>query len=248
MAHLAYKLLVGIKKQHPKFRDSFNHFIVFTGKTQSDILAGLENKLTEIPILLEQTEKDLKEATREGTALDAEIRRIQLKLDKQYNKKYQTEENILKLAQEQLITDKASEYRLKLLNNSQEQRRGMELTLAQAQNQLADTLLGMERYKSNNFRMSQENETLNEKLLQLERKSDHLNMELKQLETQIGIKMKRLDKLNNQLDELLRSNEGQEISPTEIKVCTSRGIENNSKFTGFTRKMTDWAIYERTWK
>ncbi|XP_075151557.1 lethal (2) 41Ab [Haematobia irritans] len=187
-------------------------------KTQSDILAELEEKLVEIPILLEQTEKDLKEAKFEGTNLETQIRRIQLKIDKEYNKKYQTEENILKMAQEQLITDKASEYRLKLLNNSQEERRSMELNLAQAQNQLAETLLDMERFKANNFRTSQENEELNDKLVSMERKADFLTMELKQLETQIEIKMKRMDKLNNQLDELLRSNDGQEISPTEIKI------------------------------
>ncbi|XP_073822018.1 lethal (2) 41Ab [Musca autumnalis] len=187
-------------------------------KSQSDILVGLEEKLIEIPMLLEQTEKDLKEANMEGATLDTEIRRIQLKIDKQYNQKYLTEENILKLAQEQLITDKASEYRLKLLNNSQEERRTMELNLAQAQNQLAETLLEMERYKANNFRTSQENEKLNEKLVKLEHKADFMATELKQLETQIEIKMKRMDKLNSQLDELLRSNEGQEISPTEMKI------------------------------
>lgn len=181
----------------------------------------MEQKLTEIPILLEQTEKDLKEANIEGANLDAEIRRIQLKIDKQYNEKYKAEENILKLAQEQLITDKASEYRLKLLNNSQEERRGMELNLAQAQNQLAETLLEMERYKANNFRTSQENEKLNEKLVSMEQKSDYLNMELKQLETHLEIKMKRIDKLNSQLDDLIRSNEGQDISPTEMKVSST---------------------------
>lgn len=150
--------------------------------------------------------------------MDTEIRRIQIKIDKLNNQKYLNEENILKLAQEQLITDKASEYRLKLLNNSQEERRTMELNLSQAQNQLAETLLEMERHKADNFRNSQENEKLNEKLLRLEHQADCMASELKQLETQIEIKMKRMDKLNSQLDELVRSNEGQEISPTEMKV------------------------------
>ncbi|XP_065357072.1 coiled-coil domain-containing protein 40 [Calliphora vicina] len=187
-------------------------------KQQSDILASLENKLSDIPLLLDQTEKDLKEAKKEGTQLETEIRRLQWKVDKQNNKKYEVEENILKLAQDHLITDKASEYRLKLLNNAQEQRRGMELNLAQAQNQLAGTLLDMERVKGNNFRMSQENEKLCEELDALEKTSDHFNAELKYLETQIDIKMKRMDKLMNQLDELIRNSEGSEISPTELKI------------------------------
>ncbi|XP_037814483.1 coiled-coil domain-containing protein 40 [Lucilia sericata] len=187
-------------------------------KQQSDILAGLEKKLSDIPLLLEQTEKDLKEAKKEGTQLETEIKRLQWKVDKQNAKKYECEENILKLAQDHLITDKASEYRLKLLHTAQEQRRGMELNLAQTQNQLASTLLDMERLKGNNFRMSQENDKLSGELGDLEKKSDYFNAELKYLETQIDIKMKRMDKLMNQLDELVRSSEGSEISPTELKI------------------------------
>ncbi|KAM7352104.1 lethal (2) 41Ab [Cochliomyia hominivorax] len=187
-------------------------------KQQSDILAGLEKKLSDIPLLLEQTEKDLKEAKKEGTQLETEIRRLQWKIDKRNSKKYEVEENILKLAQDHLITDKASEYHLKLLNNSQEQRRGMELNLAQAQNQLASTLLEMERVKGTNFRVSQENDKLSAQLEALEKKSDNLNGELKYLETQINIKMNRMDKLMNQLDELVRNSEGSESSPTELKI------------------------------
>lgn len=181
-------------------------------------MTGLEKKLSDIPLLLEQTEKDLKEAKKEGTQIETEIRRLQWKVDKQNSKKYEIEENILKLAQDHLITDKASEYRLKLLNSSQEQRRGMELNLSQAQNQLAETFLEMERIKSNNFRMSQENGKLSEQLADLEMKSDHFNAEIKYVETQIDLKMKRMDKLMNQLDELIRNSEGSEISPTELKV------------------------------
>lgn len=201
-------------------------YITPTGKQQSDILAALEKKLSDIPLLLEQTEKDLKEAKQEGIQLETEIRRLQWKIDKQNSRKYEVEENILKLAQDHLITDKASEYRLKLLNNSQEQRRNMELNLSQAQNQLAGILLDMERAKGNNFRLGQENDKLSEKLCALEKKSDYFNAELKYLETQIDIKMKRMDKLMNQLDELVRNSEGGEISPTELKVFLLLFIKN----------------------
>ena len=179
-------------------------------------MAGLEKKLLEIPLLLDQTEKDLKEAKKEGTQLETEIRRLQWKVDKQNSRKFEVEENILKLAQDQLITDKASEYRLKLLNTAQDQRRGMALTLAQAQNQLATTLLDMERLKANNFRMSEDNDKLTGELNALEDKADRYNSELKYLETQIDLKLKRMDKLMNQLDELMKHADSN-INPTEMK-------------------------------
>lgn len=181
-------------------------------------MTGLENKLSEIPLLLDQTENDLKEAKKEGTQLETEIRHLQWRVDKQNSKKYQLEENILKLAQDHLITDKASEYRLKLLNNAQEQRRGLELNLSQAQNQLGGSLLEMECIKTDNHRIIQENKKLSEQLGDLEKKSDNINAELKHLETQNEIKMKRMEKLTNQLDDLIKRNEGAEASPTEIKV------------------------------
>ena len=43
------------------------------------------------------------------------LRRVQWKLEKEYSKKYGIEENILKAAKEALISDKASAFRLKLL-------------------------------------------------------------------------------------------------------------------------------------
>ena len=182
-------------------------------------MAGLEKKLLEIPLLLDQTEKDLKEAKKEGTQLETEIRRLQWKVDKQNSRKFEVEENILKLAQDQLITDKASEYRLKLLNTAQEQRRGMALTLAQAQNQLATTLLDMERLKANNFRMNEDNDKLTAELNAMEDKADRYNSELKYLETQIDLKLKRMDKLMNQLDELMKHTDGN-VNPTEMKAST----------------------------
>ncbi|GBP16261.1 hypothetical protein EVAR_101424_1 [Eumeta japonica] len=71
---------------------------------------------------------------------------------------------------------------------SREQRRKLELNLSQAQNQLAGILLEMERIKTNNYRIVQENEELSVQLESLEKKSDNFNAELKHLETQTEIK------------------------------------------------------------
>lgn len=107
----------------------------------------MEKTLAEIPKLIERTEKDYIYARKEGNQIEAELRRIEWKLDKEHSKKYGIEEGILKQAQDTLINDKASQYRLKLLKKSQEIRRGMELSLAQVQNQLAQSLLELEKLK-----------------------------------------------------------------------------------------------------
>lgn len=177
---------------------------------------------------MEQTEKDLHEAKKEGNQLEIQLRRIQWKIDKQNNKKYHLEENILKLAQEQLITDKANSYRLKLINNAQDQRRVMELNLAQTENQLAETLLELEKHKGQLFKMNQDNEILKQKQSAVEQKFDNLTSELKTLENQIIIKMKRIEKLNHKLDLLLTESEGAEISPTERKVINVLTIPKNT--------------------
>ncbi|KAL9925049.1 lethal (2) 41Ab [Glossina fuscipes fuscipes] len=171
-------------------------------KTQSDILLGLEAKLMEIPNLLDKTEADLNEAKREGTELETKIRRLQWVIDKWNNKKYELEEAILKLAQDQLINDKASGYRLKLIRNAQEKRRSMELALAQAQNQLANTLLEIDRFKGSNARLGVENEQLKENLKQLELHADEINNEIKKIQDQTDLKTIRLEKLMKQFDEI----------------------------------------------
>lgn len=171
----------------------------------------------EIPNLLDKTEADLNEAKREGTELETKIRRLQWVIDKWNNKKYELEEAILKLAQDQLISDKASGYRMKLIRNAQEKRRNMELALAQAQNQLANTLLEIDRLKGNNTRLSLENEQLKENLKQLELHGDDLNNEIKKIQDQTDLKTIRLEKLMKQYDEITHP-KGEVETTIEVKV------------------------------
>uniref|UniRef100_A0A1B0FG75 Coiled-coil domain-containing protein 40 n=1 Tax=Glossina morsitans morsitans TaxID=37546 RepID=A0A1B0FG75_GLOMM len=201
-------------------------------KTQSDILLGLETKLMEIPNLLDKTEADLNEAKREGTELETKIRRLQWVIDKWNNKKYELEEAILKLAQDQLISDKASGYRMKLIRNAQEKRRSMELALAQAQNQLANTLLEIDRLKGNNTRLSLENEQLKENLKQLELHGDDLNNEIKKIQDQTDLKTIRLEKLMRQYDEITHP-KGDVETTIEVKIQqmekSIQGVEQQTR-------------------
>ncbi|KRF81690.1 coiled-coil domain-containing protein 40 [Drosophila virilis] len=183
-----------------------------------DTLVVLQTRLDEFPDFLARTEADLQEATREGNKLISEIRRLDYVLDKNHQKKFRTEEAILKLAQDQLITDKASAYRLKLLNKAQEHRRNVDLSLSKVQNQLALAMLDVEKLRSVLFNTRKENDQIQENLTKAEEKSNSLDEDLKKMQTKIEIKMKRFEKLNNQIEEVQTVFGEDTGSPTELKI------------------------------
>ncbi|XP_030384301.1 coiled-coil domain-containing protein 40 [Scaptodrosophila lebanonensis] len=185
---------------------------------EADLLSTLQTKLDELPEFLSRTEKDLQEANREGTKLWSEIRRLDLTLEKYYQKKFQIEECILKLAQEHLITDKASAYRLKLLNKAQEDRRKVDLSLSKGQNQLASAMLDVEKLRGVLFKITNENGKIKKDLDKAENESETLDNNLKKMQTQIEIKMKRFEKLSNQIEEIFKACGEVLSSPTELKI------------------------------
>ncbi|KAH8263101.1 hypothetical protein KR044_004368 [Drosophila immigrans] len=183
-----------------------------------DNLMALQNKLDEFPDFLARTEADLQEATREGHKLMSEIRKLDHVLDKNHQKKFKIEEAILKLAQDHLITDKASAYRLKLLNKAQEQRRSVDLSLSKVQNQLSMAMLDVEQLRGVLYKTRNENENVKESLNKAEQKSDGLEEELKRMQTKIDVKMQRFEKLNSQIEEI-QTAYGDDIgNPTELKI------------------------------
>ncbi|ALC39178.1 l-2-41Ab [Drosophila busckii] len=179
---------------------------------------GLQTKLDELPDFLAQTEADLQEATREGTKISTEIRRLDHVLDKNHLKKFRTEEAILNLAQDQLITDKASAYRLKLLNKAQEQRRVVDLSLSKVQNQLGMAMLDVEKLRSTLFKIKKDNDKIKNNLDKAEDKSNNLDNDLKKMQAQIDVKMNKLEKLNAQVEEIQNAFGEDGMNPTEIKM------------------------------
>lgn len=180
-------------------------------------MSGLERSLQEIPDILIKTEEEMKIARNEGFAIDRELRRYQTVIDQWNNKKFNCEENLLKLAQDQLINDKASAYRIKLIRNAQATRRGLELTLTQSQNQLASVLLQIEYFKSRIGKYTEESNKLKAHYHELEAKANENAKELKRFEVEIDLKMKRMEKLNNQVENIKRAG-GTMSSGTELKV------------------------------
>ncbi|XP_044571312.1 coiled-coil domain-containing protein 40 isoform X1 [Drosophila ananassae] len=185
---------------------------------ENETLLRLQGKLDELPVFLSNTESDLQEAMREGNHLISEIRKIDFSLDKCQQRKFKTEESILKMAEDHLITDKATAYRLKLLNKSQERRRNVDLSLSKVQNQLASSMLEVEKLRSSVFNSKSYNSYIKTNLNNAENKSSTLENDLKKMHSQIEVKMKLFEKISNKIDIMQKIFGDASGSPTEIKI------------------------------
>ncbi|XP_070140331.1 coiled-coil domain-containing protein 40 [Drosophila kikkawai] len=185
---------------------------------ENEILFRLKTKLDDLPDFLTRTESDLQASVREGSRLFSEIRRLDFTLDKYHKKKINIEESILKLAQDHLITDKATAFRLKLLNKSQEQRRNVDSSLSKVQNQLALSMLEVEKLRSAVFNAKINNDNIKTNLNNCERKSCTLDNDLKKMHVQIEIKMKLFEKINNKIENLQKLFGDASGNPTDLKI------------------------------
>lgn len=163
-------------------------------------------------------EADLQEASREGSKLQSQIRTTDYNLAKGYERKFKIEEDILRLAQDHLISDKASAYRLKLLNQAQEKRRNVDCSLSKVQNQLAQAMLDVEKLRSVVFKTKTKNNELQATVDEAETKSTNLEDELKRMHSKIELKMQRFEKLNSQVEEIVSTIGEEGGNPTEMKV------------------------------
>lgn len=163
-------------------------------------------------------EADLQEASREGSKLQSQIRTTDYNLAKCYERKFKIEEDILRLAQDHLISDKASAYRLKLLNQAQEKRRNVDCSLSKVQNQLAQAMLDVEKLRSVVFKTKTKNNELQATVDEAETKSTNLEDELKRMHSKIELKMQRFEKLNSQVEEIVSTIGEEGGNPTEMKV------------------------------
>ncbi|XP_070854548.1 coiled-coil domain-containing protein 40-like isoform X2 [Drosophila suzukii] len=187
-------------------------------ENENETLIRLQIKLDELPELLNATESDLQEAMREGMRLVSETRKLDLTLEKYQNKKIHSEDAILKLVQDHLITDMATAYRLKLLTKSQERRRNIDLSLSKVQNQLASSMLEVEKLRCVVFSARKYNESTTRNLKNFEEKSNTLENTLKKMHIQIEIKMKMFEKVNNKLEQMEKLFGGISGNPINLKV------------------------------
>ncbi|XP_034669435.1 coiled-coil domain-containing protein 40 [Drosophila subobscura] len=185
---------------------------------ENEKLFRLQAKLDELPDFLVRTEADLHEAVRDGSRLLSEIRKLDYTLDKYHQTKFRTEEAILKLAQDQLVADKATVYRLKLLNKSQERRRSIDLSLSKVQSQLASSMLDVEKLRSQVLKTKSQNEVITQSLNEAELESSTLEADLNKMHSKIEVKMKLFEKVSNKIETMQKLFGEASGNPTELKI------------------------------
>lgn len=177
------------------------------------ILTGIDN----FNLLLERTDDDLKHARTEGLVIQNHLNRLLLQMDRQGKQRYTLEEKILELLQDQITSDKASDYRAKLLREVQERRRNLEITMSDTENQLANILLDLEKWKNTVQKTKENIDQLQKEHDEVDLVSKNIQNEISDFKNQIVRKMRSLDMLNKELDRLIKVAGGQEINPLEMK-------------------------------
>lgn len=86
-------------------------------------------------------------AQQEGLLIENHLKSLRQTLNKQNQKKFELEEQILELLQDQITTDKAGEAQGKTLRETQEKRRELEIAMSDTENQLSIVLLDLEKWR-----------------------------------------------------------------------------------------------------
>uniref|UniRef100_A0A182SBI8 Uncharacterized protein n=1 Tax=Anopheles maculatus TaxID=74869 RepID=A0A182SBI8_9DIPT len=108
----------------------------------------LKRDLDHYALILEQTEADILKAQQEGLLIENHLKSLRQTLEKQNRKKFELEDQILELLQDQLTTDKAGEAQGKLLADTTEKRRELEINMEDTENRLSVVLLDLEKWRS----------------------------------------------------------------------------------------------------
>ncbi|XP_037960288.1 coiled-coil domain-containing protein 40 [Teleopsis dalmanni] len=177
----------------------------------------LEKRLEELPSLLRQSERDYRRGKKELQRFEANINRLQFKMEKQDLRKYKADQAMLQSAQEQLLTEKASTYRLKLLDEMQVKRRTMELSLANSQVRLSSLTLHMESFKNVLLRLYKEKEAIAGEYDRINGIYEIYIGQQNVLNQQIKVKMNQIEGLSRKYSHLVRISEMGD-SPIEIRI------------------------------
>lgn len=204
----------------------------------SDENQKIMQEIDNFQILLDKTEEDFKQARTEGLVVENHLKRLRLQIERQSKQKFTLEEQILELLQDQISSDKASDYRAKLLRDTQEKRRQLEIGMSYTENQLAIVLLDLEKWKGIILRAKENVDRLQNDHDKVDDASKSLNKEISDVKIGIETKMRKLELLNKELDKLIQAAGGKEINPLDMKILelekniedTETGIKDAQHF------------------
>lgn len=122
--------------------------IDFIVAKENEECCRLSQQIEQMTTVVEQTETDLSAANIEGQITENHLKSLRRTLEKQLHEKVKLEEQILELLQDQITTDNASTYRGKILRDTQEKRRTMELNMFGTEQQLSQLMFDLEKWKA----------------------------------------------------------------------------------------------------
>ncbi|XP_055634823.1 coiled-coil domain-containing protein 40 [Toxorhynchites rutilus septentrionalis] len=182
----------------------------------------LTRELDHYALILEQTEADMLKAQQEGLLIENHLKSLRQTLNKQNQKKFELEEQILELLQDQITTDKAGESQGRTLRETQEKRRELEISMSDTENQLSIVLLELEKWRGIVERSKADVQNVKKEHDSMDEEARKYDEEIKVIKEIISAKLRKLDALNRQLEHLINQAGGHELNPDELRLLDVR--------------------------
>lgn len=181
-------------------------------------------------MIMEKTDADLEQARSEGLLTKNHITKITNKLEKLAREKLEIEGKILDLLQDQITTDKTGQHRGKLLRNEQEERRKVEILMAQYENQLSHAILELEKWRGVVQRSRENVEQTKKEHNEVDYDANIVTDEIDKLKAATKNKLIMLDSLHKQLEQMIEQLGGKEINLKEVQVRCLFKYSNSKAF------------------
>ena len=184
--------------------------------------------------LHDQTEVDLRKSELEGVILENQLKTVKNKIELQAKHKLDLEEQILDLLQDQISSDKAGQYRARILRENQDKRRLMEVQISATEKELSRVLLDLERVRGSVVRYQEMQEKFQRDEDEMKGILDKQEDDIGGTITQINLRQRTLDALSKQLEDAVEALGGREVSPEENRI-----IELKQELVELDKKMNE---------
>lgn len=178
----------------------------------------LDQRLEHFTLILEKTDADIEEARSEGLTTKNRLTKLTNKLDKLAREKLDTEDKILDLLQEQITTDKAGQYRSRLLREAQEKRRQLEIQMSDVENKVSITILDLEKWRGLVQKARETVERMQRDHNEADFEANNVNEEIEKLKSATKSKLIALDFIHKELEDMIEKLGGREANLKELEV------------------------------
>lgn len=198
----------------------------------------LDQRLEHFATILDKTDADIEQARSEGLLTKNHLTKLTNKLDKLAREKLDIEDKILDLLQEQITTDKAGQYRGRLLRDAQEKRRQLEILMSETENKVSITILDLEKWRGLVQKARENVERFQKEHNEADFEANNVNEEIEKLKSATKSKLIALDAIHKQLEDMIEKLGGREVNLKELQVIelekkiadTDAKIKESQKF------------------